>query len=215
MNSVGLDCDFDFLKIKRSDATEVKRFLLHQNVFCDRIPNDAFKTNFPYRLLHKMLQNGESVRRDWIWWSGQSTAVFCAPCLLDGQSSNNFTKGWNIERGWRKLKDRIPSHEATSIHKINYIKWMDAIKLANCHNSIDNVLCKQIQSECNKMILVLERILSVIVAANKKIGIIAGVGDRRDEDIRECAKIAGRMFDHIIIRQEKHLRGTQKTKSLG
>ncbi len=45
------------------------------------------------------------------------------------------------------------------------------------------------------------------VDANKKIGIIAGVGDRRDEDIRECAKIAGRMFDHIIIRQEKHLRG--------
>jgi len=45
------------------------------------------------------------------------------------------------------------------------------------------------------------------VVANKKIGIIAGVGDRRDEDIKECARIAGRMFDHIIIRQEKHLRG--------
>ena len=45
------------------------------------------------------------------------------------------------------------------------------------------------------------------VSATKKIGIIAGVGDRRDEDIKECAKIAGRMFDHIIIRQEKHLRG--------
>ncbi|CAM3427028.1 Cyanophycin synthetase [Flavobacterium longum] len=45
------------------------------------------------------------------------------------------------------------------------------------------------------------------VDANKKIGIIAGVGDRRDEDIRECATIAARMFDHIIIRQEKHLRG--------
>ncbi len=45
------------------------------------------------------------------------------------------------------------------------------------------------------------------VEANKKIGIISGVGDRRDEDIRECAKIAGRMFDHIIIRQEKYLRG--------
>jgi cyanophycin synthetase len=45
------------------------------------------------------------------------------------------------------------------------------------------------------------------VDATKKIGIIAGVGDRRDEDIKECAKIAGRMFDHIIIRQEKHLRG--------
>ncbi|WP_234110607.1 MULTISPECIES: cyanophycin synthetase [Chryseobacterium] len=45
------------------------------------------------------------------------------------------------------------------------------------------------------------------VDATKKIGIIAGVGDRRDEDIFECGKIAGRMFDHIIIRNEKHLRG--------
>ena len=45
------------------------------------------------------------------------------------------------------------------------------------------------------------------VEANKKIGIISGVGDRRDNDIREIGKIAGRMFDHIIIRNEKHLRG--------
>lgn len=45
------------------------------------------------------------------------------------------------------------------------------------------------------------------VEAVKKIGIIAGVGDRRDEDIKECGVIAGRMFDHIIIRQEKYLRG--------
>jgi cyanophycin synthetase len=45
------------------------------------------------------------------------------------------------------------------------------------------------------------------VEATKKIGIIAGVGDRRDEDIQDCGLIAGRMFDHIIIRQEKHLRG--------
>jgi cyanophycin synthetase len=45
------------------------------------------------------------------------------------------------------------------------------------------------------------------IESPKKIGIISGVGDRRDEDIRECGKIAGRMFDHIIIRNEKHLRG--------
>ena len=45
------------------------------------------------------------------------------------------------------------------------------------------------------------------IETGKKIGIIAGVGDRRDEDIKECAKIAANMFDHIIIRQEKHLRG--------
>lgn len=45
------------------------------------------------------------------------------------------------------------------------------------------------------------------IDSSKKIGIISGVGDRRDEDIKECGKIAGRMFDHIIIRNEKHLRG--------
>lgn len=45
------------------------------------------------------------------------------------------------------------------------------------------------------------------INSDHKIGIIAGVGDRRDEDITECARIAARMFDHIIIRQEKHLRG--------
>ncbi len=45
------------------------------------------------------------------------------------------------------------------------------------------------------------------IEAPHKIGIIAGVGDRRDSDIKECGAIAARMFNHIIIRQEKHLRG--------
>lgn len=45
------------------------------------------------------------------------------------------------------------------------------------------------------------------VDASKKIGIIAGTGDRRDEDIKELGRIAGSTFDEIIIRQDKHLRG--------
>ena len=45
------------------------------------------------------------------------------------------------------------------------------------------------------------------IEATSKIGIISGVGDRRDQDIRDCATIAARMFDHIIMRNEKHLRG--------
>jgi cyanophycin synthetase len=43
--------------------------------------------------------------------------------------------------------------------------------------------------------------------ATRKIGIISGVGDRRDSDIVECAAISARMFDHIIIRNESDLRG--------
>jgi len=43
--------------------------------------------------------------------------------------------------------------------------------------------------------------------ATEKIGIIAGVGDRREEDTNELGSIAAEMFDEIIIRQDKNLRG--------
>lgn len=45
------------------------------------------------------------------------------------------------------------------------------------------------------------------VEATEKIGIIAGVGDRRDEDIFELGALSAKMFDKIIIRQDKNLRG--------
>jgi len=40
-----------------------------------------------------------------------------------------------------------------------------------------------------------------------KVGIIAGIGDRREEDNVAMGKMASEMFDEIIIRQDKHLRG--------
>lgn len=43
--------------------------------------------------------------------------------------------------------------------------------------------------------------------ATVKVGIIAGVGDRREEDTNELGSIAAEMFDEIIIRQDKNLRG--------
>jgi cyanophycin synthetase len=45
------------------------------------------------------------------------------------------------------------------------------------------------------------------VEATEKVGIIAGVGDRRDEDIFELGQLSAKMFDKIIIRQDKNLRG--------
>lgn len=41
----------------------------------------------------------------------------------------------------------------------------------------------------------------------KRIGIISGTGDRRDEDIRELGSISAQYFDEIIIRCDKNLRG--------
>ncbi|MGB6151493.1 MAG: cyanophycin synthetase [Pricia sp.] len=45
------------------------------------------------------------------------------------------------------------------------------------------------------------------IEATHKLGIVAGIGDRRVEDNNEMGKIAAEMFDEIIIRQDKHLRG--------
>lgn len=47
--------------------------------------------------------------------------------------------------------------------------------------------------------------------ATVKIGIIAGIGDRREEDNNEMGSIAAEMFDEIIIRQDKNLRGKSET----
>jgi cyanophycin synthetase len=43
--------------------------------------------------------------------------------------------------------------------------------------------------------------------ATHKVGIIAGIGDRREEDNNEMGKIIARMCDEVIIRQDKNLRG--------
>ncbi|WP_031526496.1 cyanophycin synthetase [Dyadobacter crusticola] len=43
--------------------------------------------------------------------------------------------------------------------------------------------------------------------ATSKLGIITGVGDRRDEDIRELGKVVAGIFDEVIIRLDEDLRG--------
>jgi len=45
------------------------------------------------------------------------------------------------------------------------------------------------------------------IEATVKVGVVAGIGDRREEDNNEIGSIAAEMFDEIIIRQDKHLRG--------
>ncbi len=45
------------------------------------------------------------------------------------------------------------------------------------------------------------------IAACKRVGVIAGVGDRRNEDIMSLGEIAGRIFDDVIIRMDEDLRG--------
>lgn len=45
------------------------------------------------------------------------------------------------------------------------------------------------------------------VPASKKVGLITAVGDRRDVDIVSLGVEAAKIFDEIIIRQDRHMRG--------
>ncbi len=49
----------------------------------------------------------------------------------------------------------------------------------------------------------------------KRIGVISGTGDRRDEDIRELGEISAQYFDEIIIRCDKNLRGRTADEIIG
>ncbi len=45
------------------------------------------------------------------------------------------------------------------------------------------------------------------IDAKPKVGVIAGVGDRRDEDIILLGTLAAQMFDEVVVRQDRNLRG--------
>lgn len=53
------------------------------------------------------------------------------------------------------------------------------------------------------------------IEASRKIGVIAGVGDRRDEDTHELGRVAAEIFDEIVIRQDKNLRGRTEEEIIG
>jgi cyanophycin synthetase len=52
--------------------------------------------------------------------------------------------------------------------------------------------------------------------ATHKIGVVSGLGDRRDEDTLSFARVAGKMFDEVILRQDRDLRGktTEQLKDI-
>ncbi len=43
--------------------------------------------------------------------------------------------------------------------------------------------------------------------SGRRICVLSAPGDRRDEDIEEIARIAGKAFDHIVVRRDDDLRG--------
>lgn len=103
-----------------------------------------------------------------------------------------YIKGFNIDDIKVGLETFIPSPTQTP-GRMNMFQFRDfKVLLDYAHNPGGMRALKKFTDNFNTTF---------------KVGIIAGVGDRKDEDTREVGSIAAEMFDEIIIRQDKHLRG--------
>ena len=103
-----------------------------------------------------------------------------------------YLKGFSIEDMKMALETFIPSATQTP-GRLNLFKFKNfQILLDYAHNAAGMRALKQFTDN---------------LEATVKVGIIAGIGDRRIEDNNEMGGIAAEMFDEVIIRQDKHLRG--------
>jgi cyanophycin synthetase len=101
-------------------------------------------------------------------------------------------RGISIEDMKAALETFIPSAAQTP-GRLNLFKFQNFhILLDYAHNPAGMMALKQLTDN---------------MEATVKVGIIAGVGDRREEDTNMIGSIAAEMFDEIIIRQDKRLRG--------
>lgn len=103
-----------------------------------------------------------------------------------------FAWGFTSEQIKKALTSFVPGYETTP-GRMNLFKFKNYDVLVDyAHNPHGFIALKEYLENFNP---------------KRKIGIIAGIGDRREEDTIELAKIAASMFDHIIVRQEHSLRG--------
>ncbi len=106
-------------------------------------------------------------------------------------------QGISIEDIKAALETFIPSASQTP-GRLNLFKFNNfSILLDYAHNPAGMRALKKFTDELD---------------ATVKVGIIAGIGDRRIEDNNEMGAIAADMFDEIIIRQDKRLRGKTETE---
>jgi len=118
-------------------------------------------------------------------------ATFMIQNILPAVLAANV-RGISIEDMKAALTTFIPSATQTP-GRLNFFKFKNfTVLLDYAHNPSGMLALKKFTDS---------------IEATVKVGIIAGVGDRRKEDTNQIGSIAADMFDEIIIRQDKRLRG--------
>lgn len=136
-------------------------------------------------------------------WKMRVTKAINVPLTFEGKATfmiqnvlaavlAGYIRGFSIEDLKVAIESFIPSPAQTP-GRLNVFRFKDfTVLLDYAHNPAGLMALKQMTDK---------------MEGSPKVGMIAGIGDRRPEDNREIGRVAAQMFDEIIIRQDKHLRG--------
>jgi cyanophycin synthetase len=103
---------------------------------------------------------------------------------------------WALEVDWDTIRRGLASFvndAATAPGRFNFFDYQGAAVIADYGHNPDAILA---------LIPAIESI-----PANKRLVVISGAGDRRDEDIRLQTEILGDVFDEVILYQDQCQRG--------
>ncbi len=136
-------------------------------------------------------------------WKIRVTKAVNIPLTIDGKAAfmiqnvlpavlTAYVRGLSIEDIKVALESFIPSPSQTP-GRLNIFNFKNfTIMLDYAHNPAG---LRALHKLVEKM------------DGSPKVGIVAGIGDRRPEDNKELGIIAAEMFDEVIIRQDRNLRG--------
>ncbi len=196
-----LNADDDLVYAMRKNITaNVALFSLHED-------NPRIKAIAKIGGLSAIYENGYiTVCRG--EWKMRITKAINVPLTFGGKATfmiqnvlpaalTAYVRGISLEDIKVALESFIPSPSQTP-GRLNMFKFNNfTVLLDYAHNSAG---LRALHNLLQKM------------DGHPKVGIIAGIGDRRKVDNNDIGEIAAEMFDEIIIRQDKHLRGKSETE---
>ncbi|XP_065642673.1 uncharacterized protein LOC136074295 [Hydra vulgaris] len=180
-------------------------------------PVDKRGYQFPTYLLSFRLKNKEIVPRGWLVWSKSKNALFYFRCRLfykfhEKRSIFATENGWQANRGYKKLYDKMPDHEKSSNHKSCYIQWRNLEKNIYKHTTIDCFIVKQIQNETQKWKDLFKRLLDVILFLAERGFAFRGVnhliGDSNNRNFLGLLELLSH-YDPLL---EEHLKIVKQTQ---
>jgi cyanophycin synthetase len=194
-----LNADDDLVYAMRRDVS-CNVALFSMNKYSDRIKKHCEDGGIAAVIEDEYLTiyNGE--------WKTRIEKIVDIPLTFEGRAESmiknllpavlaGYIQGFSLENIRAGLKSFIPSASQTP-GRMNLFSFKNFDFMVDYVHNIDGFL--ELKKFLDK------------TPASEKVGIIGVPGDRRDEDILKIGQLSGQIFNQIIIRHDKDLRGRTK-----